>query len=54
MRHRAVKWESEGGGRRRQHTGDIVNTIIDDDVHGLIVLVLGHLALGEGLRHLEI
>ena len=45
--------EDETRRKSSKRTGDIVNTIVNDDVHGLIVLVLGHLALGEGLRHLD-
>lgn len=38
-------------GKQEAHTGNIVDAVIDDDEHALLVLVLGDLGLGELLRH---
>jgi hypothetical protein len=35
----------------RQLTGNVVDAVVDDDVHLLVVLVLGDLGLGELLGH---
>lgn len=42
---------SGGKGPQKQPTSDVIDSVIDDDVHGLLVLVLGNLGLGDLLGH---
>lgn len=43
--------QCEGVSQVRRLTGNVVDAIIDDDVHARLVLVLGDFGLGELLGH---